>query len=129
MSTYIPITLSLKVTDEDIDDIIEKELTHDIVSTWCSKIQPSGEYLGADRQQISLGGTLIFVGKDDDDDKYELTKEKLINGIYQYVCEATDYSFMEIDEFAELHIDTTQIDSPDADAIIQYALFGEIIYG
>lgn len=62
----------------------------------------------------------------DDDGEYWLSLERLLNGIKQWVKSGGDkYGAVCIDGT----LDCENIDAECADAIIQLALFGEIIYG
>lgn len=129
MSTYVNLTIPVKITDEDIDDIMSIALDGGVTAAWCASACPAGEYLGEyASDQISRGGTLIFTDIEEDE-QYELTKDKLIKGITTFLCNAGDGRYLEPDELANMRINTLQIDAIDADAILQYALFGEIIYG
>ncbi len=55
-----------------------------------------------------------------------LTKEKLLQGIRMY-AEQYGNIFEVVDH--ELRIDCGMVDADAADAIIQYAIFSEVIYG
>lgn len=64
---------------------------------------------------LESGGKLTVYDREDDKD-HELTMEKLLNGWKKYV---EDYNADDFDEY----------DGVSADCIMQYAIFGEVIYG
>lgn len=64
---------------------------------------------------LESGGKLTVYDREDDKD-YELTMEKLLNGWKKYV---EDYNAYDFDKY----------DGISADCIMQYAIFGEVIYG
>lgn len=121
----VEVKQSIVVTEEDIDDIMCAALEGGI-TYWCCKAEVVGEYLGEwGHEQIARGGTLKLHDREEDE-VYELTREKLLNGIklaYDYDC-YHDY------EWCDGHsLDCCQIDADVADCIVQYALFGDVIYG
>lgn len=126
--TILEVSFSVFVTDEDIDDIMVSALEGGI-NHWCAEAKVQGEYLGEfASDQISRGGTLLLY--DAKGKKYEeLTKEKFLDGLKRYlkhpVYEDTIYPGTHEDRFL---VDCTLIDAPVSDTIIQYALFGEIVY-
>ena len=123
-ATYIEVTRKVKLTDEDIDDIVCTALEGGI-TYWCSSAEVvGGKYLGEyASDQISRGGSLRLYDAEEDK-SYELTKYKFVTGFALacrdgYLDEAFDG-----DGF-----DTGEIDAELADVIVQYALFGEVVYG
>lgn len=121
------INLDVVITNEDIDDIMCIALEGGI-TYWCEKVEVVGGYLGEfASDQISRGGTLILFDSEEDK-QYELTKEKLINGILMYLKQPVGDDFLEMVDH-KLHLDTACVDAIVADAIVQYALFNEIVYG
>lgn len=115
--------LRVKLTEEDIDDIMVGALEGGI-NYWCCEAEVIEEKRVADwgHEQIARGGILILHDAESDD-KWELTLEKFLAGVKQYIenggaaC-VTDES-----------IDTCDIDGAAADCIVQYALFGELVFG
>lgn len=119
------IYFNLKITDEDIDDIMSSALEGGI-TYWCNEAKVKDEYLGDyASEQISRGGTL-FLHDAEEDKTYELTEEKLLKGIKRAI-EAGYYSQYTWWDSAGLN--TGNIDAEVADIIVQLALFGKIIYG
>lgn len=126
MNTYsINVKRDMRVTSEDIDDIMTTALEGGI-NYWCNEAEVVGECLGEyASEQISKGGTLILHDAESED-TWELNIEKLLRGISLAIEEEylADYEWYDADS-----IDTCQIDGDVADAIIQFAIFEEIIFG
>lgn len=84
-------------------------------------------------EQIARGGELkIHVCEpfdDEDTEWYTLNKEKFMKGLEMYLHDPR-YECLEKDVSNKYYtIDTTCIDAGCADTIIQYALFGEEVFG
>lgn len=123
---YVDITKTIKITTEDIDDIMCTALEGGI-TYWCGKARVVGEYLGEyASDQIARGGKLILTDIEDEEEQYELTRPKLLKGIKLAIDQ--DY-YSEYDWVNGNELDTCQIDADVADVIIQLALFDEIVYG
>lgn len=118
----LTITYEIEYDNQCIDDIMSTALDGGI-SYWCDCAEVVGDYLGEyASDQISRGGTLRL--HDSDEDKwYELNLEKFIAGLTKIAEERG------LDILYEGKIDAGEIDAEDADAIIQYAIFGEVVYG
>ena len=121
----LSIKKEIKVTQQDIDDIMCSALEGGICY-WCCKAEVVGEYLGEyGSEQISRGGTLKLHDSEEDE-VYELTREKLLMGIKK--AYEKDY-YAEYEWCNGAVIDTCQVDADVADAIVQLALFDDVIYG
>lgn len=119
----INISRQVKLSKEDIDDIMAAALEGGI-TYWCKRAEVVGNYLGDyASEQISRGGILKLYDSENDD-IYELTLDKFINGFAIAFRNGFDNSWTDGDK-----VDTCQIDSADADTIVQLALFGEVIFG
>lgn len=125
--------LDVRVRNEDIDDIMVSALEGGI-NYWCRKAEVKGDYLGEyASDQISRGGELIL--HDAEENKsYTLSKEKFIEGLKKYIAAGNtgciDQETNSIGVYTgKLNIDPGNIDAGAADCIIQYALFGDVIYG
>ena len=117
--------INIIITTNDIDDIMCSALEGGI-TYWCCRAEVVGDYLGEwAHEQIARGGTLLLHDAEEDE-VYELTSTKLINGI-RMAIENGDYADYGWCTNGEL--DTCQIDADVADTIIQYALFDEIMFG
>ncbi len=120
---------TIRVSNEDIDDIVCTALEGGI-NYWCNSAEVEGEYLGEfASDQISRGGTLKLYDAESDD-VWLLDKPKLLNGISKAITNGflLEYEWAKFDNEI-ITLDTCQIDAEVADAIIQYALFGKIIFG
>lgn len=118
----ININYKVEVDNECIDDIMATALEGGI-TYWCDCAEVVGERLGEfASEQISRGGTLRL--HDFEENKnYELTLDKFLVGLAKVVGERG------LDVLYQGKIDSSNIDAEDADAIIQYAIFGEVVYG
>lgn len=124
---------NIKIQNEDIDDIMVSALEGGI-NYWCRKAEVKGDYLGKyASDQISRGGELIL--HDAEENKaYTLNKGKFIEGLKKYIMAGNtgciDRETNSVGVYTgKLNIDTCNIDAGNADCIIQYALFGDVIYG
>lgn len=114
----------IQLTQQDIDDIMVGALEGGI-NYWCFKVDVLGEYLGEyASEQISRGGSLKLYDSENGE-KYWLDREKFLNGFKLWVENGGDqYGAVQGSE-----VDCCNIDAGCADEIIQYALFGEVVYG
>lgn len=111
------ITTKQIINQEQLDDLLDAAIN--VCGYWVDLLEygvhPT-EDVDAMSQALSHGGTLKFTIEepftDGGDTTFELTTEKLISGIEKY----GSVYFEDYDGY-------------DADAIIQMALFGDIIYG
>lgn len=125
--TILHCGFNVVVKDEDIDDIMVSALEGGI-TYWCDRAEVVGEYLGEyASEQISRGGALRLYDIEEDDYK-ELTKEKFLQGLRLYLSRPKAGDFLEFID-RELRIDPGYADAEVADCIIQYAVFGDVIYG
>lgn len=121
----LKVSQTIGVTKENIDDIMCTALEGGITS-WCWKCEVVGDYLGEfASEQISRGGTLKLYDSEEDE-KYWLTLDKLLNGI-KLAYEGGYYA--DYDWCNGRELDCCQVDAEVADAIVQLALFGDVIYG
>ena len=118
---------TITVTDSGIDEIIGTAFDGGI-TYWCDEAKVDGEYLGEyASDQISRGGTLRLHDTELNG-WHTLTKDKFLTGLTQYLQDARGGHAM-ADIITDGELDTAQVDAEVADVIIQYALFGEIVYG
>ena len=114
--------IEVNLTQQDVDDIMVAALEGGI-NYWCREAEVVGEYLGkCASDQISRGGSLILHDSESSD-KWELTLEKFLNGVKLYF---EDGCHVQVEDN---RIDAGDIDAGDADCIIQFALFGEVVFG
>lgn len=121
--------ITARLTQQDVDDIMVSALEGGI-NYWCRRVVVQGKYLGEyASDQISRGGKLkIHVDEPFDEantEWYELDMEKFAQGFRLWLENGGDrYGAVSNGE-----VDTCEIDGEMADLIIQYALFGEVVYG
>lgn len=123
------------VTNQDIDDIVGTALDSGI-SYWAHKAEVVGKYRGEfASDQISRDGELVIYldepFDDDDTEAYTLDKASFLRGLRMYLEDPEKpYNIVEFDEKTGKNvIDTGMVDAVVADIIIQYALFGEVVFG
>jgi hypothetical protein len=114
---------ALEFTEQDISDLMVAGLEGGI-NYWCrkAKITMIPEGVNQDiyaSDLIAKGGTLELYDAESTD-HWELTLEKFLKGV-KYVCERDGYTCA--NDLMDNH------DADTADAIIQYALFNEIVFG
>lgn len=111
------------VTQEDVDSIMCSALEGGI-NYWCCKAEVIeetyyGEYAS---EQISRGGSLRLYDSEDDE-TYVLTLEKLLNGIRLACKDGFGDGWFDGDT-----LDCCRMDANDADVIVQYALFRDMVF-
>jgi len=116
--------INVCLTREDVDDIMCSVL--DAIGYWCRKAEVVGEYLGEyASEQISHGGALTLYDAENGD-KWTLDLEKFLSGVKLWIQNGDDrYGALQGDGT----LDTGEIDGEMADMIVQYALFGEVVFG
>lgn len=118
--------LDVRVRNEDIDDIMVTALEGGI-NYWCRKAEVKGDYLGEyASDQISRGGELVLHDAEENE-SYTLSKEKFMEGLKKYIAAGNTECIDRENDI--LSIDPGNIDAEAADCIIQYALFGDVVYG
>ena len=111
------------ITDDMVDNILCTALEGGS-NYWIDKCVANFWPEGAEHVSdgVSRGGKIVFF-VEDDDDEYTLTLDDMLNGIekaYDHRQSSSGFSFK---DWYENH------DADDADLALQYALFGEIVYG
>ena len=120
---------TVRLTQQDVDDIMVSALEGGICY-WSDCVEVVDRYLSEYASgQISRGGKLkIHVDEPFDEantEWYELDMEKFAQGFRLWLENGGDrYGAVGNGE-----VDTCEIDGEMADLIIQYALFGEVVYG
>lgn len=123
----LEVKFNVEVTNQDIDDIMCTALEGGI-TYWCRRAEVvGGKYLGEyAHEQISRGGSLMLYDTEISD-KWELTLDKFKQGLQLYLSENTEA--IDGNDAGIYQLDTSYIDAYEADEIIQYALFGEVVFG
>ena len=115
----VELDLKARVATQDIDDIMYTALEGGITS-WCRAAKPVGKMLGEyGHEQIARGGSLMLYDAESSD-KWELTLNKFLrveSGVSVTIDTESGY------------IDTSDVDGECADMIIQFALFGDLVFG
>lgn len=128
----VKVALEIVLTQEDIDDIMCGALEGGI-NYWCDEAKVMGDYLGEyGSEQIARGGKLrLHLPEPFDKDNteyYELDLEKFKKGVEMWAITPVGCNCLEqID--GKIRFDTCDADAIVCDAIIQYALFGDVIFG
>lgn len=124
----------ITVTNQDIDDIVCTALEGGI-NYWAVEAEVVGEYRGKwAYEQISRDGELVIYLDEpfdkDDTDAYTLDKASFLRGLRMYLEDPEKpYDIVEFDEDTGKNvIDTGEVDAVVADMILQYAMFGEIVF-
>lgn len=123
------VSYDVELTREDIDDIMVCALEGGI-TYWADEAEVVGKYLGeCASEQIARGGILrIRVIDEDEDSEFQvLDLEKLTNGV-RLLIENGDDKYGAFRSWSQPN-DMRNVDAEIADWIIQYALFGEVVFG
>lgn len=123
------VNLNVIVKEEDIDDIMVSALEGGI-SYWCREAEVIGERMGEGwgHEQIARGGILRLYDAEDGE-HYDLDREKFLAGLKKYLERPLyDGTILRGIHEDRMELDCGMIDAPAADQIIQYALFGDIMY-
>lgn len=116
----------VSLSQENIDDIMVSALEGGI-NYWCCKAEVVEEKRcgGWGHEQIARGGALILHDAESSD-KWELNLEKFLNGVKLWLQNGDDrYGALQCDGT----LDTGEIDADMADMIVQYSIFGEVVFG
>lgn len=119
------IQIPFKIDDEFIDDVLttcfEGGSNYWICEVKLGKKKPTEKVRYAS-QVISKDGELLIVGGEEDGKEYLLNLDMFIKGVKKYIKHC-------IENNREIVLDTSMIDGDIADTILQFALFGDVIYG
>lgn len=114
--------VTVNLTQQDIDDIMCSALEGGICY-WCRRAEVLGDYLGEyAHEQISRGGSLMLHDAESAD-AWELNRENFLRGVKLYLEQGCHV------DVEDNSIDTCDIDGNDADCIVQFAVFGEVVFG
>jgi hypothetical protein len=97
------------------------------INYWCASAKPKdGDYKGAEyaSDSVSKGATLVLE-QFEGEPSVELTKEKLLAGVVKYI----EQEGISTEDHEELNDEISGADAGGADCIVQYAVFGELVYG
>lgn len=115
------------ISIEDIDDIMQTAL-EGAITLWCNDAKVMGDYHREYvHEQIARGGMLRLHNYIENLD-YFLTKEKFLKGIELWVQKPVGCGCIKHSHNG-FSFDVCCTDVIACDAIIQYALFGKVLYG
>ena len=121
----VKVKTAIELTIEDIDDIMVGALEGGI-TYWADRADVVEEKRCGEwgHEQIARGGSLMI--HDFESDKtHELNLENFLSGFRTWVEKGYDY----YGAVTKGKVDCFHIDGYCADAIVQCALFGDVIYG
>ena len=113
MITFFEVPIEVRVSDQDLEDILSLALEVGIAH-WCRQYDRTGKF------GITLYAT-------DSDDKWVFDKRDLLRGIEQYITDNNQWSILNADKNG-VYVDTAMVDAYVADVIIQYACMGRVIF-
>ena len=117
--------MDLLVTGQDIEDIMCTALDGGITH-WCSSVEViESACIGYASEQLRYDGKLKLFDAESDD-TWVLTRDMLLNGIKLWAEFGGDPCGAICGNGT---LDTSEIDANIADMIVQYALFGEVVFG
>lgn len=121
-SFYIHPAFEALLTEQDINYIMDTALRGGVYG-WCSQVDMEGEPLDSvPSRHLAKGGTLSLKLDGPNGEIHHLDLDKFLNGLKQYLEECCHFNI----EYGI--IDPREVDHMEADAIVQYALFGEVRY-
>lgn len=138
----IKVELEVMVMPEDIDDIICTALEGGIGywacldnSTEDFKNAPEEETTSETTSRLLKEGKTITLIDEEEDERHELTLEKLLAGIKLYLEDKKRPYNILADNLSSAEyrkgvyeLDCCMVDADVADMIIQYAIFGELVF-
>lgn len=128
----IPVSISLKLTDEDLEDIMCSALEGG-AGYWAVLDNTREEYMDAPKEETVVettmkillkGGGVTFMDSEDWKTKWVLTLEKLLRGIKMWAEDWDGNRFIDGG-----NLDIGMIDANEADSILQLALFKDVVFG
>jgi len=119
------IEITKQVTEENINSIICTAFESDSINYWVEYVEtdtehwkdrPKGEYLSSWATKIILEEKEILLKEEGEEELLSLTLKKLLKGIKLNIVNRP------------FDCDLEDMDATTVDCIIQYALFGEVVY-
>ena len=137
-------TIHVKITEEELSDLIGDAL--DSSDYWVGKIRAVEKDKEETKKYTTWSECIvhnlrIMILDIETDEAYELSRTAFLEGIGKYIlafgedlCTAEEAICMRKDKPAEImktdHVlDTGNIDANIADSMLQFGLFGELVYG
>lgn len=144
--------ITIRITKEDVVDILSSAIGG--IEYWGEIVPDDRQYEEAKRwlrenaepdyddgeicyeeivAQILFDGRSVTIRDDEEDRESWLSLSNLARGIQTAFREGyySSYNWLapDGDGFGEWHLETSQIDSEVADVIVQFAVWGEVVYG
>ena len=120
------VSVGVEVPDGVVDDIITTALEGGI-NYWCERVDVlNKDYKGKiiASEIVSAGGTLIIVTDEEaGNEQFKLDRITFQRGLKKWLEEGLKVG----NRFS--NDDLSSMDAAEADAVIQYSIFGEIVYG
>ena len=131
MTAITTIKVPVDIDDTFIDDIVTT-MFEGGSNYWVDHIKinqpkPQGLPTATWAATVLNTGEMVVIFPKEDDMGYRLTREKVIEGLQEWVDHTMNVPM--ITEDGKTTIDAGNIDADDADSILQYALFGKLVYG
>lgn len=128
----ISVLTDVIITKEDIVDVMDAAGYG--INGWADAILHVGDWLGEDTcEHLANGGTVKIRLREPIDDSgktcYEMDREMLLKGIKMWMSLSEDAPAALFHNGVRYELDTGDVDGESADEIIQYALFGELVFG
>lgn len=134
------LTIPLALTGQDIEDIIVTAFEGGI-GYWCRKAdviegsaltrephEATSEFLA---RALMVDGAIVLYDNEADDpetSEHQMTVAALVTGVQDWIRLRTKSQNRGV-AIDDGRLDTGNIDAEDADLIVQYAVFGEVVYG
>jgi len=131
----LKVTLDVVLTDEDVQDLVTTALCGGI-GYWAKLDNTGAEYDEAPADEcidetvarLLLEGRVVKLIDEEDGDVVDLTLDDLLTGVKMYIENGADSGLLEFDG-GTVRLDMCYVDAEVADQIVQYGLFGEVVYG
>ena len=120
------VEFNLQLTSEDVDDIVTSAFEGGI-NYWCNHVSICGEPLGDyASEHISKGGSVTLYDEVDDKE-FTLDRDAVVRGVAEYIAH-DGFEILEVSKVGRATVDSGLVDANVADSIVQYAIFGDIVY-
>lgn len=136
MSENVIVQVPVELNDEFFEDVVCTMLEGGS-NYWVDTIdinhpegkRPSGTPVSTwAADALNKGGSITIYPIEEEDGITTIKRENLVFGVKQLIEEHPDWVAVTYDHKAN-HIDFGNMDADDADAILQYAVFGDLIFG
>lgn len=130
------VSLEAEVTEEDVVDLMVTAIEGGI-GYWACLDNSSETYVNADACKsdaevaadiLLAGGNVTFLDDDDRNTFWTLNLSMLLSGIRDFLATPYGHECIRF-EGSRVSIDFGMVDADRADQIIQYAMFGNLIFG